>query len=183
MTDMEAKITITVDPAGKMHRVEVEGSTISIIRTLEPYLTAWLNTVNDCRNSDLSDTKVDHRLLDTVACRIIDTYGNPYFFQLYLLLLVNTEVKQHDRYGSKRAELEALAADNPGCLTVPAVAKFLDLKPDRVQDWLESANCPIKAIVYPPKCRKRPRREMRLREHATAGCTTGFQRSPFTTGF
>lgn len=75
MTDMEAKITITVDPAGKMHRVEVEGSAISIIRTLEPYLTAWLNTVNDCRNSDLSDTKVAHWLLDTVACRIIDTYG------------------------------------------------------------------------------------------------------------
>ena len=56
---------------------------------------------------------------------------------------------------AKRAELETLAAENPGCLTVPAVAKFLDLKPDRVQDWLESANCPIKAIVYPTQVPKR----------------------------
>ena len=75
MTDMEAKITITVDPAGKMHRVEVEGSTISIIRTLEPYLTAWLNTVNDCRQPGVSDTKITQQLFDTVARRVIDAYG------------------------------------------------------------------------------------------------------------
>lgn len=75
MTAMEAKITITVDPTGKKSLTSAEGSSAGIILTLEPYLISWLNIVNACRNSDLSDTEVAHRLLDTVACRIIDTYG------------------------------------------------------------------------------------------------------------
>lgn len=83
---------------------------------------------------------------------------------------------------AKRAELETLAAENPGCLTVPAVAEFLDLKPDRVQDWLESANCRSRRLCIPPRCRKGHRQENGCLVRAMVGCTTGSRRSPFITG-
>lgn len=75
MQNQSAKITITVDSTGNKFKVDSTGATFSIIRALDPYINSWLAAANSSRRPGVSDAKIAQQLLSTVACCIIDTYG------------------------------------------------------------------------------------------------------------
>lgn len=75
MTDMEAKITITVDPTENKSLARIEGNSAGTLLSLETYLDLWLNVANRTRKPETSDAEIAKLLLDTAAHRIAAKYG------------------------------------------------------------------------------------------------------------
>lgn len=75
MPDIEAKITITVDPTGKRGLVRAEGHPAGVLLSLEAYLNAWLKAANSKLKPETSDAEIAKLLLDTTARCIAAEYG------------------------------------------------------------------------------------------------------------